>query len=112
MDPTLLTWDPEEEGLRGEDRRQLAKILHRADLNGVIEGLGHGEAFRILNTNPSADRVRGRLRLIRRCQEVGIGFAALVSPTGVRALRSVADADMVIRVREGHEKNSDCNIVK
>ena len=52
--PTLLAWDPDEEELGPDEYRQLAYHLRRADVDGVMNGLGHHEAARVLMTGGHA----------------------------------------------------------
>ena len=83
-DPTLLAWDPEEEKLDQADYEALAKIFRRADLAGVMGGLGYPkEAEEILGTGETSS---GNTRVYVGDQELEPGFAARVGPFGVRPL--------------------------
>ena len=98
-EPTLLAWDPEEEKLKKEDYRALAKILLRTDLDGVLEGLGHREILPQNDVAPS-ERVPGDLRIRIGGQLLDPGFAAMVSPFGVYPLHDENDLPRVRQIRE------------
>lgn len=109
-EPTLLAWDPEEEELDKEDYRALERILLRADLGEILEGLGHGEILPwidggsetpedLLDARALSERIPGDLRLRLGNQVIGPGFAAMVSPFGVSPLRNANDLLQVNRIR-------------
>ena len=100
LDPTLLAWDPKEEGLDEENYRALAKILHRADLESVLEGLGHPEAVQTLNGSAPSRRLPRDLQIRSGGQYLEPGFSALVGPIGLHPLRNVEDLDRVRRIRD------------
>ena len=112
-DPTLLAWDPEEEKLGEDDYQALAKILLRADLNGVMRGLGHPEAVEMLAVAEPSQRVPGELRIRVGDQDIEPGFAAIVGPFGVRPLRSKEDllqASQIFQVLQSLDLNLNNNI--
>ena len=98
--PALLAWDPEEEGLNEDDYRELGKILHGADISAVLRGLGHLEAFGMLDGTELARREAGVLRIGIGRRVLESGFAALVWPGGVEALRRREDIDRVRGIRD------------
>lgn len=100
--PTLLAWDPEEEKLKEDDYRALAKILHDADVYGIMRGLGHAAAFEILGTNEPSHRVAGDVWFSVGGRTLEPGFAAVVWPGGVEALRGGEDVERMLRIRELH----------
>ena len=88
-EPTLLAWDPEEEKLAESDYHALAKIFLRADLAGVMDGLGYPEeAEQMLGAAETS--IRGLSTRIRvGSQDLEPGFAAMVGPFGVQPLRGI-----------------------
>ena len=113
-EPTLLAWNSEEDKLDKHDYQLLAKLLLRADLSGVLKGLGHSEAARRLGVGePSehdnlglsqsydplepSDRAPGDLRISVGDQRIEPGFAATVGPFGVQPLRDENDLQQVRR---------------
>ena len=96
--PTILAWDPEGEKLEKDDYRALAKILHRADLEGVMRGLGHAGAVEMLSA-PSRPP-SGELRLDIGGQHLEPGFAAIIGPTVMQPLRDRGDLDRARRICE------------
>ena len=87
-EPTLLAWDPEEEKLAEEDYQALAKILLRADLAGVMDGLGYPEeAEQMLRAVEPSTRVSSNIQVHIGDQTLEPGFASLVGPFGVQPLR-------------------------
>ena len=120
-EPTLLAWDPEEEKLDKDDYQALVKILLRTDLDSVMGGLGHPEillrtdwagvmgGLEHLEASPSdaapSERVPGDLWIRVGDQDLDPGFAAMVSPFGVRPLR---DENDLLQVRQA--RNLDFNI--
>ena len=110
--PTLLAWDPEEERLDKEDYRELAKILLRTDVYGVLEGLGHGNILPqgdskrgpefpedFLDDGAASERIPGYLRIRVGDRDIEPGFAAMVSPFGVYPLHGENDLLRVTQVR-------------
>ena len=84
-DPTLLAWDPEEEKLDRADYEALGRIFRRADVAGVLGGLGYPkEAQRTLDADETFSR---STRLYVDNRELDPGFAAMVGPFGVLPLR-------------------------
>ena len=84
-DPTLLAWDPEEEKLDRTDYEALGKMFRRADVAGVMGGLGYPkEAQKALDTEEMLSR---NIRLYDGNQDLDLGFAAIVGPFGVQPLR-------------------------
>ena len=99
-EPTLLAWDPEEEKLGEDDYHALAKILLRADVRGVMRGLGHSETEQILDDTNSFHGIPGVLRLRVGEQVLEPGFAAMVGPFGVHPMRRKNDLLQVLRAHE------------
>ena len=100
LDPTLLAWDPDEGELEDRDYRELAHRLHRADMESVLKGLGHPQAVGIFDTPEATAPMPGALRLRVGSLPLEPGFAALVGPVGIHALRERDDLDRVRRIRE------------
>ncbi len=85
--PTLLAWDPEEEKLDKDDYQALVKILRRADLAGVIRGLGYpDEADQMLVAAETSIHVSGNIGVRVGDHQIEPGFAAIVGPFGVQPL--------------------------
>ena len=103
-EPTMLAWDPEEEGLREDDYVALAEILHGADLSGVMIGLGHSATLEMLRTAEPSRRVVGDISLNIGGHTIEPGFAALMWPGGVQALRGNDDVVRIRRLRDLNEK--------
>ena len=86
--PTLLAWDPEEEKLAESDYHALAKIFLRADLAGVMSGLGYPEeAEQMLGAAETSIRGSSNIQVHIGDQALEPGFASLVGPFGVQPLR-------------------------
>ena len=100
LDPTLLAWDPDEGELKDRDYRELARRLHRADIEGVLKALGHPQAVGIFDAPEATAPVPGALRLRVGPLPIEPGFAALVGPVGIHTLREHDDLDRVQRIRE------------
>ena len=98
--PTVLAWDPDEGELDDDDYGALARLLHRFDVEGVLKGLGHGEAVEIANLRPPSPRLPGDMWLRVGDQLVDPGFAALLGPVGIYPLRGRDDLDRVRLIRE------------
>ena len=100
LQPTLLAWDPDEGELEDRDYQELARLLHRTDVEGVLNGLGHPRAAQMLENQKTVASVPGELQLRVGRRTLEPGFAALVGPVGVQALRDRDDLDWVHRIRE------------
>ena len=98
--PTLLAWDPEEGKLDDDEYQSLAKLLHRADVEGTLKGLGHVEAVQTLNVPEPSRRIPGDLWLRVGERLIEPGFAAVLGPIGIHPLRRRDDLDRVRRIRE------------
>ncbi len=95
---TLLAWDPEEERLDEGDYHALADILHQADVDGVVRGMGHlAPELNVAELLPDASPLT-RLRIGE--QLLDPGFAAIVGPFGVYPLRTRDDHRLLLQVRE------------
>lgn len=123
-EPTLFAWRSEQDKLTHDDYQVLAKCLIRADLRGVLTGLGHSEAARMLGvakasedaqyeisppfSNSSlhdadlqpSDRIPGALRIRVGSQLLELGFAAAVGAFGVQPIRGEHDVHQVRRALE------------
>ena len=99
-DPILIAWDPDEGQLDGHDYQALANILHRADVVGVLTGLGHPEAVPILDVPEPTAPIPGEMRLRIGLHTMEPGFAAVVGPVGFHTLRNSDDIDRIRRIRE------------
>ena len=89
--PTLLAWDVKEKQLdendcQANDHRELYDILHRADVGGVLEGMGHSIDTRAQDVKGLIAGVRPSRLIIDRQPLGSPGFAAVVGPFGVRPL--------------------------
>lgn len=100
LEPIVIAWDPDEGELDGGDYQALAKILHRADVVGVLTRLGHSEAVPLLDDSVPSASFRGEVRLRVGHRTMEPGFAAVVGPIGVHPLRSADDFGLVRRIRE------------
>ena len=98
--PTLLAWDPEEEELDDNDYRVLAKLLHRADIEGILKGLGHFETADTLGVEAPSRRLPGDLWLRIGDRPIEPGYAAVLGPIGSYPLRGGVDLDLVRLIRE------------
>ena len=100
--PTLLAWDTGENCLKGKEYRDLEHLLLRADAEGVIEGLDHDRAA--ATQSPPAKSRSGELHLGIRVGHLRVepGFAAVLGPFGVRALRKEGDI-LLLRQALMHE---------
>lgn len=118
-EPTLFAWSSEQDKLTHGDYQVLAKCLIRADLGGVLTGLGHSEAARMLGVATASeyaqykksplfrnsslhdadlqpsDRIPGALRIRVGSQLLESGFAAAVGPFGVQPLHGKNDLEQV-----------------
>lgn len=56
--PTLLAWDTDGGKLDNVDYWALWKLLHRADLEALMVGLGHPQAVKILDTSEPLETAR------------------------------------------------------
>ena len=114
---TLFGWSSEQDKLPEDDYQVLAKSLIRADLAGVLKGLGHSEAARMLGVgDPSeyagfgssqsrddfrlgrsdlepSDRAPGDIRIRVGARVLEPGFAATVGPFGVQPIRGENDLE-------------------
>ena len=95
--PTLLAWDPEQGDLPEDDYQRLGRILHGADVDSVIKGLGYSEAERVARTSKLASSDFQLQVGLRHCDP---GLAAIVGPLGVRPLRDDVDIDAWRRSRD------------
>ena len=98
--PTLLAWDQDERALNEEDHLALAGILHRADVVGVLAGLGHYAAVDTLSVDTPSTRLPGDVSLHIGGRAIEPGFAAVLGPIGFYPLRARSDLDRVRLIRE------------
>ena len=98
--PTLLAWDPDEGELDEDDYRVLAKLLHRADIEGILKGFGHFGAVDTLNVQAPSRRLPGDLWLRVGDRPIEPGFAAVLGPIGSHPLRDAVDLEIVRLIRE------------
>ena len=96
----MIAWDPDEGELDGGDYQALAKVLHHADVQGILTGLGHPDAMRKLDGPELKAPVPGETRLRVGHHHMEPGFAAIVWPVGILPLRNSDDLDLVRRIRE------------
>lgn len=100
LKPTLLAWGSKKKQLDDdEDYQALRQILHRADVSGVLEGMGHTihRHRQVQNIEELiADVPSGRL--IINGEQLGVGFAAVVGPFGVRHLRPRDDLGRLLQL--------------
>ena len=123
---TLMAWDPEEDRMGKDDYQLLAKSLIRADLRGVLRGLGHSDAaiklgvfepsehdrlglsptldnFRARDSDlEPSDRAPGDLWIRVGGHLIEPGFAATVGPFGVQPL---FDENDIKQVRTALDRN-------
>ena len=100
LEPIVIAWDPDEGELDGRDYQALAKILHRADVVGILTRLGHPEAVPLLDDPEPRAPFRGEIQLRVGHRSMEPGFAAVVGPVGVHPLRNSDDLDLARRLRE------------
>ena len=100
LEPTLVAWDPEEGELDGGDYQTLARILHHADVRGILTGLGHADAIGALEGPEPMAPFPGETRLRFGDHPMEPGFGAIVWPGGIFPLRNSDDLDLVRRIRE------------
>ena len=91
LKPTLLAWDHGKNRLDTEDYQELSEVLVRADVDGIMRGLGHED---IAGTHTAQQPPRYAKR--RHGIQVGDlriepGFAAFLGPFGVHPLRNQND---------------------
>jgi len=98
--PVLVAWDSDDGSLGRDDYRELDRILHRADIEEVLKGLGHPEAVGALDEGVTAGRLPGDIGLRVGEQRLDFGFAAVLGPGGLHPLRGREDLEYVRRVRE------------
>lgn len=98
--PVLVAWDPDDGPLDRDDYRELARVLHRADIEGVLKGLGHREAVDALDDGAPTERLPGEIGLRVNGRSLEPGVAAVVGPVGLRPLRGREDLEYVRRIRE------------
>ena len=111
--PTLLAWDHEDEKLGKDDYQTLAKILLRADLDGVMRGLGYLGIEQVLGAAQPPQRVPGELQIRVGDQDIEPGIAAIVGPFGVQPLRSKQDllqVSQILQVLQSLDLNLNNNI--
>ena len=97
-EPTLLAWeawDPKEEQLDEDDYQYLDKILHHADVGGVLNGMWHTQAPNVEEL--IADFPPIELKIDNRPLEDGPGFVAMVGPFGVHPLRTRDEGRNLLR---------------
>ena len=99
-DPTLLAAHSGEGRLPEEDYRALFHIFLRADLMGVLAGLGHQEAIEVTNVAHASTSIPSELRVRAASFDLGAGLVAAVGPFGVRPLSNGDDVAQLERVRE------------
>ena len=91
---TLLASDPEEGTLPEIDYREISGIFRRADLDGVLIGMGYqGVTAGVDMTVPEA-------RISAGGQILEPGLAAVIGPFGVQPLRLRDDVTQFERIRE------------
>lgn len=98
--PALLAWDPDDGELHDDDYQALETLLHRADVTGILRGLGHLEAPENRNVDVRSLPRRGDLSLRIAGQDIERGFAAAFGPIGRLPLRNREDLDRVRLIRE------------
>lgn len=105
--PTVIAWGPDEEELHRDDYGALARLLHRADVECVLKGLGHTEAVETVNRRlssphirPPSPRIPGDMSLRVGDQSVEPGFATVLGQVGIYPLRHRDDLDGVRRILE------------
>ena len=118
-EPTLFAWTSKQDKLDDDDHQVLAKSLIRADLGGVLRGLGHSEAATMLGVaeppeypqfglsqslnkfrlrrrdGEPFDRLPGAIRIRVGARALELGFAATVGPFGVQPLHGENDLQQV-----------------
>ena len=98
--PTVLAWDPDEGEVDDDDYGALARLLHRVDVEGILEGLGHAEAVQTANLRPPSPRLAGDMWLRVGDRPLDPGFAAILGPVGIHPLRGRQDLDRVRLIRD------------
>ena len=98
-DPTLLAWGAEEDKLGDGDYQALAKIFLRADLDGVMWGLGHSEVETMLDVAEQSELNQSYLQSLFDDLDIEPGFAAIVGPFGVQPLPAENDLLQMLQTR-------------
>ena len=99
LEPTLLAWGTEEDKLGEGDYQALVKILLRADLDGVMRGLGHSEAETMLDVAKQSELNQRHLQSLFGDLDLEPGFAAIVGPFGVQPLPAEDDLLQMLQTR-------------
>ncbi len=101
-DPTLLAWGTEEDKLVEGDYQALAKILLRADLDGVMWGLGHSESETAPDVAEPPELNQRYLQSLFSdldLEDLEPGFVAIVGPFGVQPLPAENDLLQMLQTR-------------
>ncbi|MDE0104429.1 MAG: hypothetical protein OXN89_18810 [Bryobacterales bacterium] len=98
--PTLVAWDCGVSRLNRQVHRELEELLLRADLGGVMEGLGHSKALEPRTGMPLPEVLGSGYRLRIGDLLIEPGFASVLGPLGVRPLRSNDDLRLVRQALE------------
>lgn len=94
VEPTLMASDPGEHELGEREYLELSTLLFRADVSGVVNGLGHREAAAVPSSG-AMPKVMDRFENLAGTRwGIGPGFAAVAGPFGVRPLRGGSDLDL------------------
>ena len=97
--PTLLAWDPEEESLPEADYQEFSGIFFRADVDGVLTGMGHRVTAEGWDTlGPSVPFPEVEIRVGSEVLEPGLATA--IGPFGVQPIRDGDDVAQLEGVRE------------
>lgn len=91
---TLLASDPEEGRLPDNDYREISGIFRRADLDGVLTGMGYQ------GVAGGPDTIVPEVQIRAGGQILEPGLAAAIGPFGVRALRLRDDVTQFEGIRE------------
>ena len=104
--PTLIAWDPEDEGLSSTDYREISRIFFRADVDGVLTGMGHWATSDTPDALAySAFPPEVRIRVGREVLEAG--WAAAIGPFGIQPIR---DGDNIAQLEGVREVNANVAI--
>lgn len=90
-DPTVIAWDPVDGELPDKDYKELSGILKLADIEAVLDGLGHGDVLAALEGLSPVDDGPKSVTLRVGEQFLEPGFVAGFGPYGARPIRQSSD---------------------
>ena len=98
-DPSVIAWKKDDGSLCGSDYKALLALLLQADLDAILNELGHPGAVGTTETLGHAGRLPGDLLLRVGDRRLDPGFGAAIGPLGIRPLREPADLELAQQLR-------------